>query len=195
MDEGPWHVLHVIANHEKKVAQHLSVRSFEYYLPLYTERSRWSDRYVTLERPLFMGYVFVRYLRQTRLSLISTPGVIRLLGDSTTATVSSEVINRIREGLADGCLLRPYFDLPVGTPVRVRRGVFQGAEGVVAAIRQRCKVIMTLSAVHQCFSLEIDRNDVEVVGDIVHNSKFLTRPFAGLRDTNESRATLFRATA
>jgi transcription antitermination factor NusG len=163
MFEGPWHVLHVNANHEKKVAQHLSVRSLEHYLPLYPDRSRWSDRYVTLERPLFVGYVFVRYSPQTRLSLISTPGVIRLLGDSTSTAVRPEEIERIREGLAKGCLLRPHFDLPAGTPVRVRRGVFEGAEGVVAEIRQRCKVVMTLSAVKQCFSLEIDRDDIEVI--------------------------------
>lgn len=163
MSEGPWHVLHVNANHEKKVAQYLSIRSIEYYLPLYKERSRWSDRFVMLERPLFVGYVFVRCSPKTRLSVISTPGVIRLLDDSMNCMVSSEEIDLIRAGLASGCLLRPYFDLPVGTPVRVRTGVFAGAEGVVTAIRQRCKVVMTLSAVSQCFSLEVDRDDVEVL--------------------------------
>jgi len=34
MLENPWHVLHVIANHEKRVAQHLDVRAVEHYLPL-----------------------------------------------------------------------------------------------------------------------------------------------------------------
>lgn len=163
MHESPWQVLQVTANHEKKVARHLTVRSLEHYLPLYTERSRWSDRLVTLERPLFAGYVFVRFTPQTRLSLISAPGVIRLLGDSTGATVSSEEIDRIRQGLASGCLMRPHVDLPVGTPVRVRRGVFEGAEGVVSEIRQRCKVVLTLSAVNQSFSLEVDRDDIEVL--------------------------------
>lgn len=163
MYEGPWHVLHVIANHEKKVAQHLTVRSLEHYLPLYAERSRWSDRYVTLERPLFVGYVFVRSSRESRLSVISTPGVIRLLGDAASATVSSEEISRIREGLASGCLLRPHFELPVGTPVRVRRGIFEGALGVVKDIRQQCKVVLTLSAVRQSFSLEVNREDIEVL--------------------------------
>lgn len=163
MSQEPWHVLHVIANHEKKVAQHLAVRSLEHYLPLYCERSRWSDRSVTLERPLFVGYVFVRSSPQTRLSVISTPGVIRLLDDSINCMVNSEEIDLIREGLANGCLLRPYFDLPVGTPVRVRTGIFAGAEGVVTAVRQRCKVVMTLSAVSQCFSLEVDRGDLEVL--------------------------------
>jgi transcription termination/antitermination protein NusG len=192
MFEGPWQVLHVIANHEKKVARHLSVRSLEHYLPLYTERSRWSDRYVTLERPLFLGYVFVRYSPEIRLSLVSTPGVIRLIGDSTTATVSSEEMERIREGLADGCLLRPYLDVPVGTPVRVREGVFEGAEGVVSEIRQRSKVIMSLSAVSQCFSLEVDRQDIEVIRRVSAPSGFLPKPMVVQR---ESGTTFFRGTA
>jgi transcription antitermination factor NusG len=163
MSQSPWHVLFVIANHEKKIAQHLSVRSVEHYLPLYSERSCWSDRWVMVERPLFVGYVFVRYSSQNRLSVISTPGVVRLLGDSTNDTVSSDEIERIRQGLASGCLLRPHFDLPLGTPVRVRRGVFAGAEGVVAEIRQRCKVVITLACIRQCFSLEVDRNDIEII--------------------------------
>lgn len=176
MFEGPWHVLHVVANHEKKVAQHLSVRSVEHYLPAYTERSRWTDRTVTLERPLFVGYVFVRCSIRNRLSVISTPGVIRLLGDSNTCMVSSEEINRIRQGLASGCLLRPYFDLPVGTRVRVRAGIFAGAEGVVTEIRQRCKVIMTLSAVSQSFSLELDRSDVDVLPGTAARTRLAGEP-------------------
>ena len=163
MSQSPWHVLFVIANPEKKIARHLSVRCVEHYLPLYTERSHWSDRWVKVERPLFVGYVFVRFTSQNRLSVVSTPGVVRLLGESRSDTVSSDEIERIREGLASGCLLRPHFELPVGTPVRVRRGAFAGTEGVVAELRQRCKVVMTLSCIRQCFSLEIDRNDIEIV--------------------------------
>lgn len=116
-----------------------------------------------VERPLFVGYVFIRYSFQTKLSLLTTPGAIRLLGDSINDTVSYDEIERIRQGLASGCLLRPHFELPVGTKVRVRRGVFEGAEGVVAEVRQRCKVVMSLSSVRQCFSLEVDRDDLEVM--------------------------------
>jgi len=176
MSQEPWHVLHVVANHEKKIAQHLSARSLEHYLPLYSERSRWSDRSVTLERPLFVGYVFVRCSPRTRLSVISTPGAIRLLDDSINCMVSAEEIDLIRDGLAGGCLLRPYFDLPAGTPVRVRTGVFAGAEGIVTAIRQRCKVVMTLTAVGQCFSLEIDRDEVEVLSGAAPNASLAGEP-------------------
>lgn len=128
-----------------------------------------------------MGYVFVRCSPQTRLSAISTPGVIRLLDDPITGEVSSGEIDLIREGLASGCLLRPHLNLPAGTPVRVRAGVFAGAEGVVSAIRQRCKVVMTLSAVSQSFSLEVDRDDLEVLPGAISTMRFSGQPdFAAL---------------
>jgi transcription antitermination factor NusG len=163
MHQDPWHVLHVIANHEKRVAQHLSVRSLDHYLPLYTERSRWTDRTVAIERPLFVGYLFVRYSPQTRLPIVSTPGVIRLLGDDQTATVCAEEIERIRESLASGYLLRPHPCVSVGTRVRVRNGAFDGVEGMVTEFRHQCKVVIALSAIRQCFSLEVRLDDIEVL--------------------------------
>src|SRR5258708_15705247 len=166
MREGFWHVLHVIAHHEKRVAQHLSVRLIEHYLPLYTERSRWTDRSVQLERPLFMGYVFIRFSPQERLSVISTPGAIRLLGDSDTQRVSPIELDRIRESLTRGYSLRPHTCIPVGTRVRIRSGVFEGVQGVVTEFRRQCKVVIGLTAVQQGFSLEIGLDDIEVMDKI-----------------------------
>jgi transcription antitermination factor NusG len=172
MHQGPWHVLHVVANHEKQVARHLSIRSVEHYVPLYTERSRWTDRTVILERPLFLGYVFVHLTPQNRLPLISTPGVIRLLGNSDSGIVTSEEISRIREGLESGCILRPHPNVRVGTPVRVREGAFAGVEGIVTQLRQHCRVIISLAAVQQSFSLEADLGDLEVLGNSISNANY-----------------------
>jgi transcription antitermination factor NusG len=169
MSEDRWQVLHVVANHEKRVALHLSVRSLEHYLPLYTERSQWTDRVVSLERPLFAGYVFVRFAPEARLSAISTPGVLRMLGETERDTVSEIEIARIREGLASGCLLRPHPRIAMGSPVRVLRGVFEGAEGCVTDFRQQCKIVMALSATGQCFSLEVGLEDIEVLSKPVPN--------------------------
>jgi transcription antitermination factor NusG len=160
---SPWHVLHVISNHEKRVAQHLVVRSVEHYLPLYTERVKWTDRTVVAERPLFSGYVFVRFSAQTRLSVISTPGVLRLLGNEETDMVSCAELDKIRDGLASGLLLRSHPCLAVGTRVRVRGGVFAGVEGVVTELRHQCRVIIALAAVRQYFSLEVELDDLEVL--------------------------------
>jgi transcription antitermination factor NusG len=163
MHESRWHVLHVVANHEKRVAQHLTARSLEHYLPLYSERSRWTDRVVKLERPLFAGYVFVRLGLEARLPVVTTPGVLRLLGETERDTVSETEIARIRDGLASGCLLRPHAGMALGSRVRVLSGVFEGAEGIVTDFRKQCRVVIELSATRQCFSLELDLEDIEVL--------------------------------
>jgi transcription antitermination factor NusG len=47
--------------------------------------------------------------------------------------------------------------------VRVHRGVFAGVEGIVTELRHQCKVIIALAATKQCFSLEMDLDDIEVL--------------------------------
>jgi transcription antitermination factor NusG len=163
MDESPWNVIHVVAKHEKRVAQHLAARSIEHYLPLYAERSKWSDRTVVLERPLFTGYVFVRFTPHSRLPIISIPGVIRLLGDTAVDTVDPEEVATIREGLAKGHILRPHPFLLAGTRVRIRAGIFSGVEGIVTKLRPSCRVILLVSAIQQCFSLEIGLEHLDVL--------------------------------
>jgi transcription antitermination factor NusG len=163
MHESPWHVLHVLSNHEKKVAQHLEVRTIEYYLPLYKEKVKWSDRTVVAERPLFSGYVFARFDPQYRIPVISTPGVLRLLGDQRWDLVEDGELEKIRTALAKDLPLRPHPSITVGTRVRIRNGVFEGVEGVVTELRQQCKVIIELSAVRQCFSLEAEIDDLQVL--------------------------------
>jgi transcription antitermination factor NusG len=78
-------------------------------------------------------------------------------------TVSAAEIERIREGLASGCILRPHPKVSVGELVRVHRGVFAGVEGIVTELRHQCKVIIALAATKQCFSLEMDLDDIEVL--------------------------------
>ncbi len=159
----PWHVLHVRSNYEKRVAQHLSVRSIENYVPLYSERVKWTDRVAVTERPLFTGYVFARFSPESRIKVISISGVVRSLGDDQRSLVSCGEMERIRQGLASGLLLRPHPYVNVGQKVRVRNGIFEGVEGVVAELRQQCKVIIALAAARQCFSLELAIGDIEVL--------------------------------
>lgn len=163
MHSDSWHVLHVNSNHEMRVVQHLAVRSVEHYLPLYTERVKWTDRIAVVERPLFSGYVFAHVSPQNRRSVISIPGVLRLLGQEERDMVSCAELDRIRSGLASGMLLRPHGLVAVGTRVRVRGGVFAGAEGIVREMRHQCRVIITLAAVHLSFSLEVEIADLEVL--------------------------------
>jgi transcription antitermination factor NusG len=158
----PWHVLHLRSNYEKRVAQSLGAHAIEHYLPLYQERVKWADRTVLSERPLFPGYLFARFLAQSRITVVSTPGVAHLLGDDPGHLISDAELDRIREGLNSGLLLRPHSHLAVGTRVRVCKGIFAGAEGIVANFRQKCEVVICLTAVRQSFSLAVEFGDLEI---------------------------------
>jgi transcription antitermination factor NusG len=139
------------------------MRSVEAYLPLYRERVKWTDRTVVTERPLFSGYVFTRFSPEARLTVISTPGVLRSLGEEQKDLVSSDELERIQTALTKGYPLRPHPHVVAGTRVRVRSGVFAGVEGTVTELRHECKVIIGLAAVRQCFSLELGLRDLEVL--------------------------------
>ena len=175
MTDTSWMVLHVSANHEKRVVQHLGARSVECYLPLYSERRYWTDRSPVMQRPLFSGYVFTRFTPQERISVVSTPGVFRVLGDADHHRVSALEMEKIRAGLSCGLSLRPHAGIPVGTRVRVCNGIFAGAQGVVKELRHPCRVALSVAGVQHFFSLEVDVNDLELLrGSVV---KALPKPW------------------
>lgn len=178
MDGAPWHVLHVLSNQERRVARHLEVRSVEYYLPTYSERVKWSDRTVWSQRVLFPGYVFTRQLPRQRVVVISIPGVLQDLGDEERNMVSDAELQRIRAGLISGLLLRPHRNIHVGTRVIVRDGIFIGAEGTVLELRKRCMVILSLNAVRQSFSLEIDATSLDILQKpVLHSAHWRTSTY------------------
>lgn len=162
MREEGWLVLHVVANHEKRVAQHLATRSMEHFLPLYRDESRWTDRTVILERPLFPGYVFVRFPPALRLAALTVPGVLSLLGSRHGGTVAPSEINAIRAALLQGYPVKPHPPVTVGTHVRIRSGIFADFRGIVAELRSRCKVVVALSPLERCFSVETDVESLDI---------------------------------
>lgn len=157
-----------MTNHEKRVTQHLATRSVEHYLPTYTEKSKWTDRTVTLNRPLFPGYVFIRLAPGNRLNVLTTPGVIHLLGKETDGTIPSAEIERIQAAIAQGYGLKPHAKIAKGMRVRLKQGLFAGAEGEVTQVRGNCRVVLALSGVDQYFSLAANIDELETLQATPH---------------------------
>ena len=162
--EEPWCVLHVLANHEKQVSRHLTTRAVEHYSPQYTERSKWSDRIVKVEKPLFKGYIFARFLDSAKRLVVSTPGVMRVLGRDRAETIDHLEIERIRCALAAGNVLRAHAQVAEGTRVQVVRGVFEGRQGIVTQLSRSCSVVLRLTGVNEYFSLEVSIDDIKSLG-------------------------------
>ena len=100
---------------------------------------------------------------------MSTPGVLHLLGKGTTGLIPSVEIERIQAALAQGYLLQPHATIEKGMHVRMNRGIFAGVEGMVTEIRHNCKVVLALSGVDQCFSLEARMSEIKIIDKAAHN--------------------------
>src|SRR2546421_12913356 len=101
--EHRWYAAYTSANHEKRVASQLGERAVEHFLPVYASVRRWKDRRVTLELPLFPGYVFVRMELRNRLRVLQIPGVAKLVGfDGAPAALPEGEIETLRMSLDGG---------------------------------------------------------------------------------------------
>ena len=158
-----WFALYTTSRHEKRVAQHLSQRQIECYLPLYRAERRWSDgSRVTLQLPLFPGYLFIHIQRNERVRVLEVPGALAVV--SGTGGEPSPLPDATIDALRAGLELRPARPHPfmtAGQRVRIRKGALAGFEGIVVRNKNSLRVVMTLEHIMQSYAVEVDLDDLE----------------------------------
>lgn len=163
--EPRWYAAWTRARHEKRVAEQLSGRSIEAFLPLYSAVHRWRNGLAHLELPLFPGYLFVRIALRDQLPVLQVPGVVRLVGFSTCpAALPQEEIERLRKGLVAGARVEPHAHLSVGQRVQIVRGAFAGLEGFLLQKKGRLRVVVSVELIQRAMALEVDGADVARAG-------------------------------
>ena len=159
-----WYALHVRCNQEKNVAQGLDCRGVEHFLPCYESRRRWKDRQVTLEMPLFPGYLFVRLPLLERSKALMTPNVVSLVGNrSLPAVIEEEEIENIKRSLKHG-KAEPHECLHVGQRVVIVEGIMEGMEGILLRRQNRTRVVVSLDSIVRAFAVEVDADWVKPIG-------------------------------
>lgn len=156
-----WYAAYTLANHEKRVASELQVRSVEHFLPLYRSVRRWSDRRVQIDLPLFPGYVFVRLALRDRLHVLQIPSVVRLVGfDGSPAPLPDKEMEVMRSGLCQSSRAEPHPFLTVGRRVRITGGPFAGLTGVLKRHKNRVWVVVSIDLVRRSMIVNVQSTDV-----------------------------------
>jgi len=155
----PCYALHVRARWEKLVALSLEQKGYDQFLPLYLSRNRWSDRARDVALPLFPGYVFCRFPVSRRLPILTTPGVMSVVGISNVpAPVDEADLDRIAALVRSGLPAAPWPFLTVGQRVRVDRGAFAGIEGILVAVKKHYRVVVSVSLLQRSVAVSIERD-------------------------------------
>src|SRR5580658_10396216 len=162
--DSAWWALYTRHQHEKTVADMLTAKGFEVFLPLYESVRRWKDRKKLLSLPLFPCYVFVRGGLDRRLPVVTTPGVHMILTHGEkVAVIPQDEIEAIRRTVDGTYRVEPHPYLKVGERVRVIRGSLEGVEGVLLRKKNVCRLVLSVAMVAQSVAVEIDAADVEPV--------------------------------
>jgi transcription antitermination factor NusG len=157
-----WFALQVRTRHESGVANILEGKGYELFLPLYKCRKRWSDRIKDVDLPLFPGYLFCRFNPQDRLPIVSTPGVIQVVGyNRLPVAVEESEIQAIQTMAASGLPNRPWPFLEVGDPVRIETGPLRGLEGHLIDFKGNHRFVLSISLLHRAVAVEIDSISVK----------------------------------
>ena len=163
-DRNPWFALQVHMRREKAVADLLRFQGCEPFLPLHTERKRWSDRMKRVKTPLFPGYLFCRLSDRSQATAIFTPGVVRIIGSgSTPIPVKEEEMAAVHRLTQAGVSGRPWPFLRVGKKVRVDQGSLQGLEGILVDCKGQQRLVISVTLLQRSVALEVERDWVSLV--------------------------------
>jgi transcription antitermination factor NusG len=154
-----WFALRVKSRSEKIVATIARNKGFEEFLPLYQSRRRWSDRFKSVDLPLFPGYVFCRLNPEVRLPLLTIPGVMSFVGiGKIPVPINETEIAAIQAAVGAGLSAEPYPFLEVGQRVRLAEGPLTGLEGLLVEVRKQQRLVVSVSMLKRSVAVEIDRH-------------------------------------
>ena len=153
----PWFAIRVRSNCERSVFHALHQKGYELFLPTYTVTRRWSDRVKRLDVPLFPGYIFCRINQQKPLPVLTTPGVVQLVGNGKTpVAVTEDEISSVRAVLNSNLPYMPYLSLVSGTRVVVDQGPLMGVQGVLVESRMANRLVVSIEILNRAVAVEID---------------------------------------
>jgi transcription antitermination factor NusG len=168
---GAWCAIYTRHQHEKAIAQILSAKGLEVFLPLYSATRRWKDRTMHLSLPLFPCYLFLRGMKERRLEVVTTPGIVSILTvNGEVATIAESEIESVRRVVEWGNRVEPHPFLRCGDRVRVICGPLQGLEGILVRKKNLCRLVLSVEILERSAAVEVDVSAVERVGGRPHSS-------------------------
>jgi transcription antitermination factor NusG len=155
--EFKWFALGVTSRHEKIASQVLRSKGYHTFLPSYVRRHQYGHRTREFDLPLFPGYLFCRLDPLVRLPVLTTPGVLRLIGAGRSPIpVEDEEITSLQRASEAGVSMTPYPYWQTGQKGRITGGPLAGVEGIVLSARHPVRLVLSVRLLQRSVLLEID---------------------------------------
>jgi transcription antitermination factor NusG len=152
---GHWYAVRTRPNHEAVVFTFLRQKGYEVFLPRSCDSQRTSRK--SDGSPLFPGYVFCQIVSGACAAIVTTPGVIRLLGCAgRPEPIPNDEIEAVRRIETAGTSYESCAYLAIGQPVRLISGPLKDLEGTVVRHKSDFRFVVSVCLLQRSVSAEID---------------------------------------
>jgi transcription antitermination factor NusG len=156
-----WYALYVRSRHEKTVENSLRVKGYSVFSPSYRTKRKRVDRIAEIEVALFPGYVFCQFDSNKRLPILTTPGVVGVVGrGNRPEPVDDTEIASIRTVALAGRPVQPWPFLRVGQRVRLQAGPLAGTEGIFLRVKDEYHLVVSITLLQRAVSVVIEKDAV-----------------------------------
>src|SRR5260370_11465419 len=126
---------------------------------MYQSPRHLSDRYKTVDLPLFPGYLFCRLGLDSRLPVLTTVGFLYIVSvGNKPVPVDEDEIAAVQYVVRSGVPAMPWPSLAVGQRVRLESGPLCGLEGAVTQVGMRDRICVSVTLLQRGVSFEVDRD-------------------------------------
>jgi transcription antitermination factor NusG len=142
---------------EHSVNLQLQNKQYESFLPTYKVRRRGYDRIRETDLPLFPSYLFCRFPVLKRLPVLTTPGVMGIVGaGNEPVPVNDEEIAALQRIVKLNLRADPCKYYSVGQRVRIDEGALRGIEGIITGFAGHQRLIISVSLLQRSVAVELD---------------------------------------
>jgi transcription antitermination factor NusG len=139
----------------------------ETFLPTYRVKTTRFGRRRELDRPLFSGYLFSRFNPVVQLPVLTTPGVVSIVAAGRQLLpVSEKEIAAVHAILGSGLIASPWPYLRAGQAVEVVRGPLTGVSGLLLAVKNTFRLVVSVTLLQRSVSVEVDADWVRPVSHV-----------------------------
>jgi transcription antitermination factor NusG len=155
-----WFAVYAQHHNERTVQKHLTFLGVEAFLPTWSSRKTWkSGQHVTLDVPLFPMYLFARADAAERLTILRTPGVIRIVGTPRNPIpVSDSEVEFLRSGFAQRGI-EPCSGPLAGERVRLQYDPSHNIQGTLIREPDRLRFVVAFEVIQQYAVLNVNAED------------------------------------
>jgi len=156
-----WYAIWTRSHCERLVAQQLTAKGFQPFLPEMAVRPRRADAAAVVQRPMFPGYLFLRHSmeKSSYIEILKARGVVRILegGWHRLTPIADEEMHAIERVVESGAAVQslPYFNQ--GDRVRVVEGPLAGLEGLfVRDKKNHGRLVVSVKLLQTSVAIELD---------------------------------------